>query len=89
VKPGITVFGPGKSRVITYDLSSQLDGNTKTFMLGTHFGIISVNSSSAPFGAFLPTTDYNEVGKTIVFTNNVDAPSALASGQSLIVRVLR
>lgn len=89
IKPGITVFGPGKTRLIKYDLSSQLDGNTKTFVLGTHFGITQVDSSSAPFGAFREGVDYNEVGKTIVFTDAVDAPSMLAAGQSLIVKVLR
>jgi hypothetical protein len=86
---GITVFGPGKTRIIRYDLSDRLDGATKTFTLGTHFGIVSVQSSSAPFGAFRETIDYNEVGKTIVFTAAVDAPSMLAAGQSLVIKVVR
>lgn len=85
----LTIYGPGKTRIILIDLSSQLDGVTKTFALGTHFGIISVNGSSAPFGAFRPTVDYNESGRNIVFTSNVDASISLAQGQSLIVKVLR
>lgn len=83
------IFGGGKSRVITLNLSSQLDGVTKTFYIGTHLGIIAVDSDSAPFGAFQPIIDYNEVGYNIVFTANVDAANALASGHSLIIRYLR
>lgn len=83
------VYGPGKTKLIVLDLSTQLDGTTKTFQLGTNFGIVNVSSSSAPFGAFRPVIDYNGVGKTIVFTSNVDAPSALAAGQSLIVTILK
>ena len=83
------VYGPGKTKLIVLDLSPQLDGSTKTFQLGTNFGIVSVSSSSAPFGAFRPVIDYNGVGKTIVFTDSVDAPSALATGQSLIITYLK
>lgn len=83
------IFGPGKTKILLIDLSSQLDGSTKTFFLGTHYGIVSVDGSSAPFGAFRPIIDYTESGKNIVFTANVDAPSALPSGQSLIVKVLK
>lgn len=83
------IFGPGKTKIVKVDLSSLLDGSTKTFFLGTHYGIVDVNSSSAPFGAFREGTDYNESGKNIVFTSNVDAAVSLATGQSLIVKVLR
>lgn len=84
-----TIFGGKKQRVWIQDLSSQLNGVLKTFTLGTHYGIISVQSSSAPFGAFREVIDYNEVGRTIVFTSSVDAAISLASGQSLIVKVLK
>ena len=84
-----TIFGGKKQRVWIQDLSSQLDGVLKTFTLGTHYGIISVQSSSAPFGAFRETIDYNEVGRTIVFTSSVDAAISLATGQSLIIKVLK
>lgn len=83
------IFGSAKTKVIVLDLSAQLNGVLKTFNIGTHYGIISVNSSSAPFGAFRPIVDYNEVGKTIVFTSNVDAAVSLATGQSLIIQYLR
>ena len=84
-----TIFGGRKQRVWIIDLSAQLNGVLKTFTLGTHYGIISVQSSSAPFGAFRETIDYSEVGRTIVFTSSVDAAISLASGQSLIVKVLK
>jgi len=83
------VYGPGKTKLIVLDLSAQLDGTTKTFQLGTNFGIVNVSSSSAPFGAFRPVIDYNAIGKTIVFTAGIDAPSMLAAGQSLIITYLR
>lgn len=83
------VYGPGKTRIIKVDLSDQLNGVKKTFDLPTHFGIVSVQSSSFPFGAFRDTIDYNEVGKTVVFTDQIDAAIALATGQSLIVKVIK
>lgn len=88
-RPVKTFFGPGKTKIFTIDLSSQLNGVLKTFAIGTHFGLISVNSSSAPFGAFVPDTDYKETGKDIVFTSAVNAAVSLASGQSLVVRFLK
>src|SRR3990167_7398948 len=91
VKSSRPLFGgSGKTKIILVDLSSQLDGNTKTFSIGfTHFGIISVQGSSAPFGAFRPTIDYTEIGSTIVFDASIDAAVSLATGQSLIVKVLK
>ena len=86
---GRPIFGPGKTRIIRIDLSAQLNGVLKTFFLGTHFGIVSVDSDSAPFGAFRETVDYNESGKNIVFTDEIDATISLASGHSLIVKVLK
>lgn len=88
-RPTTTIFGGGKTRIILLDLSDKLDGSTKTFAVGTNFGIISVQASSAPFGAFRETVDYNAVGTNIVFTSNVDAAVSLAAGQSLIVKYLR
>lgn len=77
-------------RVFLIDLSSQLDGSKKSFALPTNFGIIAVNASGAPFGAFRPVVDYTQVGKNIVFDQtNVDAPSALAAGGSLVITILK
>ncbi len=88
-RPTTTFFGPGKTKIVKIDLSDQLNGVLKTFFLGTHYGIVSVNSSSSPFGAFRESVDYNESGKNIVFTSAIDASVSLAQGQSLIVKVLR
>ncbi len=83
-----SIFGPGKTKVLVLDLSSQLNGVLKTFSVGTHYGITGVWSSSSPF-AFRPIIDYTEVGKTIVFTAAVDAAVSLAADQTLIIQYLR
>jgi hypothetical protein len=88
LKEGRPIFGPGKTKIYLKDLSVSLDGATKTFSIGTHFGISGVWSSSSPF-AFRPTIDYNEVGRNIVFTDVVDAAISLATGQTLIVQYLK
>ena len=85
---GRSIFGPGKTKVITLDLSSQLNGVLKTFFVGTHFGITGVWGSSSPF-AFRPVIDYTEIGKNIVFTDAVEAAISLAEGQSLIIQYLK
>lgn len=90
LKQGRPIFGPGKTKIIQVDLSSQLNGTTKTFSIGfSHFGIVGVYGSSSPF-IFRPTVDYIESGINIVFdVTNVDASISLASGQTLIVKVLK
>jgi hypothetical protein len=85
---GRQIYGPGKTRVLLLDLSSQLNGSLKTFTIGTHFGIIGVFGSSSPF-AYRPVIDYNESGRDIVFTAELDATIALATGQTLVVQYLR
>lgn len=87
--PNRPIFGPGKTKVLLLDLSAQLDGVTKTFAIGSHFGITGVWGSSDPFGAFRPTIDYTEVGRNIVFAAGIDASIALAAGQQLIVQYLK
>lgn len=85
---GGNVYGPGKTKIILLDLSAQLDGSTKTFPIGTHFGIIGVFGSSTPF-AFRPIIDYTESGQNIVFASGIDAASMLASGQTLVIQYLK
>ncbi len=82
------IFGPGKTRVIPLDLSASLNGVTKTFFVGTHFGIIGVWGSSSPF-PFRPTVDYTEVGRDIVFSADIDATVSLAAGQTLMLQYLK
>lgn len=85
---GGQIYGPGKTKIIRVDLSSQLNGVTKTFPIGTHFGIVDVLGSSSPF-VFREIIDYTEVGTTIVFDASIDASVSLASGQTLIVKCLK
>lgn len=72
-----------------YDLSSQLDGVTKTFALPAFRLVFDIRSSSFPY-AFRPTVDYTTDATTmqITFTDQIDAASTLAAGQTLYVLYL-
>ena len=76
----------GGGIVKAYDLSSSLDGSTKTFALPAFWRIISVHLSSFP-NILRPTVDFtSDAGAmTITFTSEIDAASSLASGQTLII----
>lgn len=87
-RPSGNIYGAGKTKVLIKDLSSELDGVTKTFSIGTHFGITGVWGSSTPF-PFRPTIDYTESGKNIVFTSGIDASLSLAAGQTLLVQYVK
>ena len=67
-----------------YDLSSELNGSTTTFTIPTNSRVVSVHSSSAPF-TFRNSVDYTYTINSLIFDAAIDAPSMLASGQSLIV----
>lgn len=70
---------------LAYDLSSLLDGSTKSFAIPPNNGILLVTGSGAPF-IFRPTVDFTGTGTTtLTFTSGVDAPSALAAGQTLMI----
>lgn len=79
-----TTFAISRGQIKLYDLSTQLDGVTKTFALPAFWRVITVESTSAP-AAFRPNIDYNTDGNamTITFTSEIDAGSTLAAGQSL------
>ena len=82
----VDVSGAGVTSLTVTSLSSQLNGSTKSFTIPANTGILGVFGSSAPF-VFDPTTDYSGGGTTtITFGASVDAPSALATGQTLIVQ---
>lgn len=84
-KPQTTVKKGGGGNIVQYyDLSALLDGSTKTFALPTHRKVIQVVSSSTPF-VFRPVVDYSRTRTSITFDALIDAPSMLASGQSLVV----
>lgn len=72
------------SYVYDYDLSGLLDGLTKTFTLPANARVIAVFSSSFPT-IFRRTTDYTTTASTITFTSQIDAPTTLAAGQSVVL----
>ena len=82
------IGGRGRNSVHLYDLSSQLNGVLKTFTLPSNFGVIGVWCSSMP-NAFRPTIDYTEGNKTITFTDEINASTTLAAGQTLILQYVR
>lgn len=76
-----------RGTVKVHDLSDDLDGSTKTFSLPAFWRIITVQSSSFP-NAFRPDVDYTSDASafTITFTNEIDAASTLAAGQTILVQ---
>ena len=74
----------GGSAVMSYDISSLLNGVTKTFTIPTNSRVISVTASSFPF-SFRPTVDYTYTSSSITFTSEIEASSTLATGQTVIV----
>jgi hypothetical protein len=83
---GGLIVAQARGTVRVYDLSSQLDGVTKTFSLPAFWRILNVDTSSFP-NALRPTVDYTSDGNamTITFTSEIDAASTLATGQTVIV----
>ena len=75
----------GGDTIFMYDLSSFLDGSTKTFTIPRNTKVSLITSSSAPF-FFRPTVDWTTsgVGNTILtFDSAIDAAVMLAQGQSI------
>lgn len=70
-----------------YDLSSQLDGNTKTFNIPAVWNIISVDTSSFPH-ALRKGIDYTWTPQSITFTDEIDAATTLAAGQTVILTIV-
>lgn len=70
------------------DLSSQLDGVTKTFNISAVWTIISVDLSSFPYGSLRKNVDYTWTPTTITFTDQIDASTQLSAGQSCILTVV-
>ncbi len=70
--------------VRAFDLSSYLNGVTKTFSLPAVWRIISVQASSFP-GVLRETVDYTWTPQSITFTSEIDAAGTLAIGQTVII----
>jgi len=81
---GRTLHRGGGSTVLAHDLSSDLDGVTKTFSIPSNSSVLMVVSSSFPT-IFRPTIDYTRTGSSITFTSEITAATTLASGQSIII----
>lgn len=77
----------GRDFIKDIDLSSQLDGVTKTFNLPAVWNIIAVYGSSFPH-ALRKTVDWTWTPTSITFTDEIDAGSTLQSGQTLILTVV-
>ena len=88
--PFLSVGGGIASRDLfqDIDISSQLDGVTKTFNIRAVWNIISVDLSSFPYGALRKGTDYTWTPTSITFTDEIDASTQLASGQTCILTVV-
>lgn len=79
----------GRDLIKDLDISSQLDGATKTFNIQAVWNIISVDLSSFPYGSLRKNVDYTWTPTSITFTDQIDAPTQLATGQSCILTVVQ
>ena len=77
----------GRDLIKEIDISSQLDGVTKTFNIQGVWNIITVDLSSFPH-ALRKTMDYTWTSTSITFTDQIDAASSLAVGQTCILTVV-
>lgn len=88
---GMQIMGgtSGRSLFHDVDISSQLDGVTKTFTLSAFYMIISVYASSHPY-ALRKGVDYTFDGNagTITFTDQITASASLAAGQTVILTIV-
>lgn len=77
--------GVGKHNTFYYDLSSYLDGVTKTFALPAAWKVIGVHSGGSAPATFRPTVDFIWTPNSITFTSEVEASTTLAAGQTIMV----
>lgn len=80
-----TIVGPRNGNSVQYyDISSELDGSTKSFNIPTNRRVLQVIGSSFPFN-FRPLIDYTVDGRTLTFSSEIDEATSLASGQTITV----
>lgn len=79
---GPTPVVGGRDLIKIYDVSSQLDGISKTFNIPANWVVLDVRSSSFPY-AFRYGVDYTYTPTTILFTSEINAAGTLAFGQTL------
>lgn len=70
-----------------YDLSPYLDGVTKTFSIPAVWNIISVHTSSFP-NALRKNIDFTYTPQSITFTDEIDAATTLATGQTVVLTIV-
>ena len=81
---GGSIMKGGGDAVLSYDISSQLNGTLKTFTIPQNNRVLMVSSSSFP-NTFRENVDYTYTATTITFTSEITASSTLATGQSIII----
>jgi hypothetical protein len=86
---GISGGVVGRDIIKDIDLSSQLDGVTKTFNIQAVWYIVSVDLSSYPYGSLRKGIDYTWTPTSITFTSEIDETTQLSSGQKLILTVVQ
>lgn len=69
------------------DISDQLDGSTKTFNIPAVYNILEVSLSSYPH-ALRKSVDFTYTPTTITFTDEIDAATSLAAGQTCVLTVV-
>ena len=79
--------GMNRAHFDDIDLSPQLDGVTKTFNIHAVFNILTVDLSSFP-NALRKGIDFTYTATTITFTDQIDAATQLAAGQTCILTVV-
>jgi hypothetical protein len=77
-KAGRLHRGGGGSPIYAYDLSSQCDGNTRTFTVPSHSRAHALNGTDFPV-IYRPTTDWTTSGTVLTIDGAVAAPSAGAT----------
>lgn len=85
---GITGIG-ARDLVIDIDLSTRLDGVTKTFNLQAIWNVISVSLSSYSYGSLRKNVDYTWTPTSITFTDEIAADTQLSIGQKCVLTVVQ
>lgn len=76
--------GVGKHNVEVYDLSDSLNGVTKTFNLPAMWKLLKVESTSTPI-VFRKGIDFTSTNTSVTFTDQIDAATTLAAGQTVLL----
>lgn len=79
----------GRDLVKDIDLSSQLDGVTKTFNIQAIWNVVSISLSSYPYGSLRKGVDYTWTPTSVTFGDSIDAETQLAVGQQAILTVVQ